>query len=98
MALHATEYSVPESEQRLLDDEEEKGSAKASHASSRRVAGLMSLRTVAVIQTLIIVLLLGALVFAYTTRDSRLSSQCAAYFNDGSKASTLLEVRRNRTS
>lgn len=78
---------LPESEQRLLEDEEEKLFTDQPHAAPPRVVGRVYLRAIVLIQTGLIILLFGTLVIGIVFRDEQLPVRCAAYLNSGSKVS-----------
>lgn len=74
-------HSIPESEQRLLED----ASTNEHHASIKKTGRSLSLRAIVIAQTLVIVLLLGTLVLSHSMSDVQLSDRCVRYLNAGSK-------------
>ncbi|KAF2161253.1 hypothetical protein M409DRAFT_28292 [Zasmidium cellare ATCC 36951] len=87
---------LPESERRLLEDEEEKLFTDQHRAAPARVVGCTSIRAIVLIQTGLIILLLGTLVIGLVFRDERLPARCAAYLNNGTPMSTAVQYQERQ--
>ncbi|KAK4505735.1 hypothetical protein PRZ48_003700 [Zasmidium cellare] len=84
---------LPETEQRLLEDEEAKLSPDEHDAGPRRIGGVVTLRIIVLIQAGLIVLLLETLVIGFVFRDEQLSVRCAEYLNTGTPMSDAVQYQ-----